>query len=416
MELVEGEDLSQRIARGPIPFDEALPIAKQIADALEAAHEQGIIHRDLKPANIKVRPDGTVKVLDFGLAKALEPTRGAPADVARVADDHQSRDDDGCWRVARHRGVYGSPEQAQGGPVDKRSDIWAFGCVLYEMLTGKRAFDGEDVSDTFAAVLRGEPDWNALSDDVPEHIRLLLRRSLEKDRNRRVADISVARFFITEPSSARRATPSVQATITAPPRSLWRRAIPLAVTAIVMTGMTAAVMWNIRPSTVPPIIRFPIVLPERQQFALRSQVLAVSPDGSQIVYVAGGGQLYLRSMTDMNARPIPGTNLDVMSPVFSPDGQWIVFFSFRDSTLKKIAVTGGTPLTICKSDPPFGLTWDRDWIVFADQGAKGILRVSSNGGEPEVLAPVQAGEVFAAPQMLNDGSDLLFTVATGQGS
>ena len=137
MELVEGEDLSQRIARGPIPIDEALPIAKQIAEALEAAHEQGIIHRDLKPANIKVRPDGAVKVLDFGLAKALEPTRSAPADVAR-ADDHQSRTDDGFWRVARHRGVYG-PERAQGGPVDKRADIWAFGCVLYEMLTGRRA-------------------------------------------------------------------------------------------------------------------------------------------------------------------------------------------------------------------------------------------------------------------------------------
>ena len=208
----------------------------------------------------------------------------------------------------------------------------------------------------------------------------------------------------------------MQATTAAPPRSLLRRAIPLGITAIVMTGITAAVMWNIRPSTVPPIIHFPIALPERQQFALRSQVLAVSPDGSQIVYVAGGGQLYLRSMTDMNARPIPGTNLDVMSPVFSPDGQWIVFFSFQDSTLKKIAMTGGAPLTICKSDPPFGLTWDRDWIVFADQGSKGILRVSSNGGEPEVLAAVQAGEVFATPQMLNDGSDLLFTVATGQGS
>ncbi len=193
-----------------------------------------------------------------------------------------------------------SPEQAKGRAADKRSDVWAFGCVLFEMLTGKRAFDGEDVSDTLAAVLRGEPDWRALPDDVPEHIRLLLRRSLEKDRSRRVADIAIARFLITEPlSGAGLATPSVQATTAAPPRASWRRAIPLAVTAIVVTGITAAVMWNMRPSTVPPIVRFPIVLPERQQFAVRSQILAVSPDGSQIVYVAGGGQLYLRSMADM---------------------------------------------------------------------------------------------------------------------
>ena len=160
-----------------------------------------------------------------------------------------------------------------------------------------------------------------------------------------------------------------------------------------------------RPSTPAPVVRFPIALPEGLLFARRSLVLAVSPDGSQIAYVAGAGQLYLRSMTDMEARPIPGTNLDVMSPFFSPDGQSIGFYSFKDSTLKKVAVTGGLPVTICQSDlPPYGITWDRDWIVFADQGAKGILRVSANGGLPEVLVPVQSGEVFAAPQMLNDGA------------
>jgi serine/threonine-protein kinase len=416
MELVEGDDLSQRVARGAIPLGEALPIAQQIAEALEAAHERGIIHRDLKPANVKVREDGTVKVLDFGLAKALEPV-SAESTNATTSPTITSPAMMTRMGVILGTAAYMSPEQAKGRAADKRSDVWAFGCVLYEMLTGRRAFPGDDLSDTLAAVLKGEPDWNALSDDVPEHIRLLLRRSLEKDRNRRVADISIARFFITElVVGSPRVTPSVQATIIAPPRSLLRRALPLGFTAIVMTGMTAAVMWSMRPSTVPSIVRFPIALPERQQFANRSQVLAVSADGSQIVYVAGGGQLYLRSMADMNARPIPGTNLDVMSPIFSPDGQWIVFFSFQDSTLKKIAVTGGAPLTICKSDPPFGLTWERDWIVFADQGTKGILRVSSNGGEPEVLAAVQAGEVFAAPQMLNDGSDLLFTVATGQGN
>jgi eukaryotic-like serine/threonine-protein kinase len=414
MELVEGPTLADRIAQGPIPVDETLPIAKQIAEALEAAHEHRIIHRDLKPANVKVREDGTVKVLDFGLAKALEPTDAMSTIVTQSPTITSPAMMTGMG-VILGTAAYMSPEQAKGRQADKRSDIWAFGCVLYEMLTGQRAFPGDDVADTVATVLKGEPDWNALSDDVPEHIRLLLRRTLEKDRNRRVADISIARFLITEPVvGASRVTTSVQATIIAPPRSLLRRALPLGFTAIVTTGMTAAVMWNMRPSTVPPIVRFSIELPERQQFAVRSQVLAVSPDGSQIVYVAGGGQLYLRSMPDINARPIPGTNLDVMSPVFSPDGQWIVFFSFQDSTLKKIAITGGTPSMICKADPPFGLTWDRDWIVFADQGSKGILRVSSQGGEPEVLAAVHAGEVFGTPQMLNDGSLLLFTVATGQ--
>jgi eukaryotic-like serine/threonine-protein kinase len=410
LELVEGPTLADRIAQGPILIDEVMPVAKQIAEALEAAHEHGIIHRDLKPANIKLRPDGTVKVLDFGLAKVLEPVVLGGGDVTASPTITSP--------AMTQRGVilgtaaYMSPEQAKGRQADKRSDLWAFGCVLYEMLTGTRAFNGEDATDTIAAVIRGEPAWHALPDDVPGHIRLLLRRCLEKDRSKRIADISVARFLITEPvGDAPHVMPSVQTTIVAPARGSWRRAIPVGLIAILMTGMTAAVMWYMRPQTVAPIIRFPIALPERQQFALRSQVLAVSPDGSRIAYVGAGGQLFLRSLADMDARPIPGTDLDVMSPFFSPDGQWIGFFSFRDRTLKKIAITGGAPVLICPSDPPYGVTWDRDWIVFADQGAKGVLRVSPNGGEPEVLAAVKAGEVFAAPQMLNDGRAYLFTVA-----
>src|SRR5262244_4036555 len=195
MELVEGEDLAQRLTRGAIPIDEALPIAKQIAEALEAAHEQGIIHRDLKPANIKVRDDGTVKVLDFGLAKALEPASPSQVDVTNSPTITTPAQMTGVGTILG-TAAYMSPEQAKGRAADKRSDVWAFGCVCYEMLTGRRAFDGEDVSDTMAAVLRAEPDWNRLPVNVPDHIRLLLRRCCEKDRGQRVSDMSVARFLI----------------------------------------------------------------------------------------------------------------------------------------------------------------------------------------------------------------------------
>jgi serine/threonine-protein kinase len=413
LELVEGPTLADRIAQGPIPVDEAMPIAKQIAEALEVAHEHGIVHRDLKPANIKLRPDGTVKVLDFGLAKVAQASdSGLQASGGLTQSPTITTPAMTAAGMILGTAAYMSPEQAKGKPADKRSDIWAFGCVLYEMLTGARAFNGDDATDTIAAVIRAEPAWHALPDDVPERIRLLLRRCLEKDRSKRVADISVARFLITEPvGDAPHVLPPVQMTMVAPPRGSWRRAIPLGLAAIVLTGTTAAIMWNMRPQTVAPIVRFSIVLPERQQFAQRSKVFAVSPDGSRIAYVAAGGQLFLRSLDDMKARPIPGTDLDAFGPFFSPDGQWIGFFSFQDRTLKKVAISGGPPVTICPSDPPFGVTWDGDWIVFADQGAKGVLRVSPNGGEPEVVAAVKAGEVFAAPQMINDGRALLFTIA-----
>jgi len=415
LELVDGESLDKRIARGPIPVDEALGIAKQIAEALEAAHEKGIIHRDLKPANVALTKDGSVKVLDFGLAKAAEATSGASADAMNSPTITSPAMMTGVG-VILGTAAYMSPEQAKGRAADKRSDIWAFGCVLYEMLTGNRAFDGDDVSDTLAAVLRGEPDWTGIPADVSLPVRTLVQGCLEKNRAVRPSDIAVARFVLTH-------TTKLTDTISPPhvlppvPSALRRYVMPMAV-GVALTAAVASIAWWRFTPEVPgrAVTRFAIALPEHQRLASRSQVLAISPDGSRVVYAANAPvQLYLRSMAEMEAHPISGTNLDVMSPFFSPDGQWIGFYSFQDGTLKKIAVSGGAAVTICKSTPPHGVAWDGDWIVFADEGEKGVLRVSPNGGEPEVIASVKPGETFGAPHLFDDGKLLLFTVATGGG-
>ena len=411
MELVEGEDLSQRITHGAIPLDEALPIAKQIAEALEAAHEQGITHRDLKPANIKVRDDGTVKVLDFGLAKALsDDGAGDPSNSPTIS------------LAATRAGVilgtaaYMSPEQARGKTLDKRSDIWAFGCVLYEMLTGKRAFAGEDVSDILATVLKSEPDWTALPADVPASIRTLVKRCLEKDRTRRVADIAAALFVIDEQNSL--GTSATAAALRLPVSPLWKRAIPIAAASAIVAGLTGAVLWSFRPSTLPPTItRFPFTVPQGQSFSTAAPVVAISPDGTQMVYSAinnSTARLYLRSMSEFEARPIPGTETaqTVFNPVFSPDGRSIAFFS--GGTLNRIAVSGGAAVTICPADPrsTYGISWGTDAIVFA-QGGKGIMRVSARGGKPEVLVSVKDNELAHGAQILPDGQSVLFALATG---
>jgi serine/threonine-protein kinase len=412
IELVEGEDLSQRIARGPIPLDQALPIARQIVDALEAAHEQAIIHRDLKPANIKLRPDGTVKVLDFGLAKAMDPV-GTTANVSQSPT--LTTPAMTLAGMILGTAAYMSPEQAKGRPADKRSDVWAFGCVLYEMLTGKRAFEGDDVSDTLAAVLRGAPDWSALPASTPAPIGKLLRGCLEKDRKERVPDIAVARLEIKEAlampagsGAAAAGAPAIQ------PRPLWRRALPVVAAAVVAGAIVGAAAWALRPSPPSsPVTRFTFALGEGQQFtAVNTQSLAVSPDGTRLVYVANN-QLYLRSMSDPEARPIPGTQQtqSPYAPVFSPDSQSIAFFSTVDRAVKKIAVSGGAAVTLCPAVPQFfGMNWDSGGIVFGQ--AKGIMRVSANGGQPEVLVSVKDGEVMYGPQVLPGGEWVLFTVAT----
>jgi len=413
MELVEGPTLADWIAKGRVPLDETLPIARQIAEALEAAHEQGIIHRDLKPANVKVRPDGIVKVLDFGLAKALEPvpagstdataspTITSPAMMTRVG-------------VILGTAAYMSPEQAKGRAADKRSDVWAFGCVLYEMLTGKRAFEGEDVSDTLAAVLRSEPDWTALSANVSTALVALLHGCLDKDRRRRVADLSTARFIIDREGDA------VTAVAVSPASQIRRAAailVAVAATAVIAAYATWALMRTSAPSL--PLARFSILLPTGVIFSNPSWALvALSADGSHLAYTANQ-RLYLRTMDRLEAIPIRGTEgadgAAARGPFFSPDGRWIGFW--QDGQLKKVAITGGAPRALCAAENPWGGSWTDDNTILygqseeAGKGAAGIWRVSSEGGTPKQVAKVDASEIAGGPQMLPGGRAILFTLA-----
>jgi serine/threonine-protein kinase len=407
LELVEGPTLADRIARGPLAVDEAIAIAKQIAEALEAAHEQGIIHRDLKPANIKVRDDGTVKVLDFGLAKAMEPasaispmmtnspTITTPAMVTGVG-------------TLLGTAAYMSPEQAKGRPADKRSDVWAFGCVLYEMLTGKRAFEGEDVSDTLANVLKGEPDWNVLPKSLPSAVHLLIRRCLTKDRQQRIADMAVAQFVIAEPVSF--------VAFDAPADSSARR--PRWVSSVILTGaivltaiVASVVAWRVKPQVGQQVVRFSIVSTKDDPLANAGrQLVAISPDGTQVVYATSGrSRLFLRSLSTNEGHAIPGTEgRGVHSPAFSPDGHELVYFD--NGTLKRVAVSGGAPVPVCAPFAPFGVTWDASGVIFG-QGRRGIFRCSPNGGMPEQLITVRQDEFAHGPQLLPDGDHLLFTIA-----
>jgi len=406
LELVEGEDLSQRIARGLMPIDEALPIAKQIAEALAAAHEQGIIHRDLKPANIKVRPDGTVKVLDFGLAKALDSNAGSS--VTAMNSPTITTPALTQMGIVIGTAAYMSPEQAKARGADKRSDVWAFGCVFYELLTGQRAFPGDDVEDTLASVLKSDPDWNALPSPLPASIRALIEGSLKKDRRERIADISTALFLLNQPQAMSISAPISQSAR----RSWWRRGV-FAVFGVAICALGLAGFWYLKPSPVLPVTRFVITLPQGQQLTQNNRTaIALSPDGTHVVYVAGT-RLYLRSMSELEARELAGTDASA-NPVFSPDGQSLVFWASGDRALKRIAVIGGVPSTICPlGTAPSGMIWSTEGILFAQPGV-GIMRVSPNGGKPEVLVGVSSSEgLVQSPQMLPDGNTLLFTIAPG---
>ncbi|MFI5180063.1 MAG: protein kinase [Thermoanaerobaculia bacterium] len=414
MELVEGPTLSDRIARGAVPPGEALPIARQIAEALEAAHERGIVHRDLKPANIKIRPDGTVKVLDFGLAKVAETAAAQGADATRSPTLSLRATQAG---IILGTAAYMSPEQASGRPVDRRTDLWAFGVVLLEMLSGRRAFDGETVSHVLAAVLTKEPDWASLPMETPAGIRRLLRRCLEKDRKKRLADAADARLEIEDALTAPPEATPAEGPGQPPPRRIlaWLAA---ALVAGLVFGAAASRLG--RPDAAPRrVMRLGVSLPAGQRFGGSwwwPGSVALSPDGTRIAYVAtreGIAQLYLRDATEWNALPLEGTE-GADSPVFSPDGRWLGAIS--GGRLLKISVAGGPPVTLARvSVPPAaGLCWAADDMIYMGaESPLGLQRVPARGGAPEPVTTLdrKKGETdHAFPEVLPGGKALLFVV------
>jgi serine/threonine-protein kinase len=417
LELVEGEDLSERLKRGPLPIEEALDVCKQIAEALEAAHEKGIIHRDLKPGNVKLNADGKVKVLDFGLAKAVT------ADTASVDPDSPTNTHDYTVPgTLLGTAGYMSPEQARGKPVDKRSDIWSFGVVLYECLTGQRLFTGETVTDSIGALLHKEIDWSLLPPETPPTIQLLLRKCLVRDRKRRLQDIGDARIeleqAITDPSSS-----FIRLGEGAIPTTQSKRGMVLRVlAALVLATMivTAALVWFFRPQPVPSLpLRVQVTLAAGTQLDTHGRNLAFSADGRTIAYVARRDrvfQLYVRPLGAFEATPLEGTE-GASNPFFSPDGQWLGFFA--QGKMKKIPVAGGAADTVTEAAYNAGASWGADgMIVFAPSISAVLWRVSANGGTPTKLTELDRakGEYsHRYPQILPGGKVVLFTSLRGFG-
>ena len=409
MELVEGPTLADRIAEGAIPVADALAIARQIATALEAAHDLGIVHRDLKPANVKVREDGAVKVLDFGLAKAMDPAAASGADVMNSPTLTARSTQLG---TIIGTAAYMAPEQAKGKAVDRRADIWAFGVVLFEMLAGERAFKGDDVSDVLAAVLRQEIDWKVLPADVPPRVRRVLERCLERDPKRRLRDIGDVWIGMDAPDEVAAAPAAASPVQSA---SVLSRALPWAAAILIAGGSVA---WS--------LLRVPAPTPQlvtRSAETLKtpSLFINVSRDGTRLAYAVwtGGNTtlgIALRMIDQFEAKIVPGTENGVF-PLFSPDGQWIAF-GLSDGAIRKIPVTGGTAIKICDGSLAGGGAWgDDNTLVFS--GPKGLMRVSADGGTPESLTTPDAAKGELAhirPQFLPGGRQLLFTVMSSRGA
>ncbi len=385
LELVEGPTLADRIAKGPIPLDEALPIAKQIAEALEAAHEAGVIHRDLKPANIKVRDDGTVKVLDFGLAKALDTTPEGDPNQSPTLTAAATQ-----MGVIMGTAAYMSPEQASGSTVDRRADVWSFAVVLYEMLTGKRLFEGETASHVLASVLKTEPDWTALPTDTPAVLWRLLRRCLAKDRRQRLQHIGDARLEVTDAQTGADMIDGRDATTTR--LQTWQRPI-LAIAVLGLMVLTGLGVWSAtRPADPPlePVRRFALDIgPTTPIPAAGMRVMpAWSPDGTRLVYaanLAGTTQLYVRDLADLEARPVAGTE-NVQQFFFSPEGDWIAFSA---EEFKKVSMRGGRPLTLCSCLTAGGGAWLTDGTIIFPRSTSGVA--SSSGRRVSGLPPSRSG-------------------------
>ena len=417
LELVEGPTLADRIAQGPIPVDEALPIAKQIAEALEAAHEAGVIHRDLKPANIKVKDDGTVKVLDFGLAKALDTTpEGDPSQSPTLTAAATQ------MGVIMGTAAYMSPEQARGKTVDRRADIWSFGAVLFEMLTGQRAFQGVDVSTTLADVIRADLSWEKLPSDLPSDLATYLRRCLEKDPHEHIRDIGDVRLALDGAFGA--TDGAIDGTRVRPTAGRWRFvSAPLAV---LLVGALAMLLVRGEPNpSAGPLISSTITVPSDVQLLVaRNNPLALSPDGNRLVYAVQRGstsQLYLRHLGQFEASPIPGTEGGT-TPFFSPDGRWVGFVA--DGTeLRKVLVEegGGASLPIGRLLDPgrvshANFVWGADDTITAGWVGRSLLRVQATGGELEPIPGFQyesSDVMHGFPQFLPGEEVVLVTTSRG---
>ncbi len=404
MEMVEGPTLADRIAHGPIPIEETLSIAKQIAEALESAHEHGIIHRDLKPANIKLREDGTVKVLDFGLAKAIEPTASAvnmsqsptitsPAMMTGVG-------------VLLGTAAYMAPEQARGKPVDKRADIWAFGCVLYEMLTGQRAFGGDDVTVTLSRVVERDPDFDALPATVPQRVRQALRLCLRKDPKQRAHDIADIRMALEGAFETVAALTTSSASSVPRGRLAWITAF--AVAAVLAAALAIPTVRHLRetPPPSPPETRTEIVTPTTDA----PTSFALSPDGRQIVFVASddkSSRLWLRSLATTTAQPLAGTE-GAMAPFWKPNGRSIGFFA--GGALKKLDLDGGAPQPLAPVAAAVSRngTWNTDDVILFSSTSTTLSRISAAGGVATIVTTLSTRQPITAPQFLPDGRRFLF--------
>src|SRR5262245_32810936 len=424
MELVEGQTLAERMAQGPIPVDEALAISKQIADALEAAHEQGVIHRDLKPANIKVRSDGTVKILDFGLAKMLvgfsssSGSSGASGSSGSASlANSPTITSPAMTPVGMILGTaaYMSPEQAKGRPVDRRADVWAFACVIYEMLTGRRAFAGDDVTEVLASVIKSEPDWTLLPHDVSRALRLHLQRALMKDPRARVQSVGDLRLAIEGAFDSDAAIP-VPARAT---RSSSLRQLAWGAAGLVVGIGLALVAVNLRPAPPPSrLSRFDIAPPQGFEYAFSGAYVdvTISPDGSRVVYGArnpgiGGLSIVARPLDQLLSTPLRDVNGE--SPFTSPNGQWVGFVS--NSRLRKAPAQGGTAIAICDIPGALrGAAWtEDDTIVFGAGLGSGLWQVPAGGGQPRQITKPELGDSHGFPEALPGGKAVLFTIWSG---